>query len=507
MIIIAKKYIPDILVILSLFLGLFLFLHLSGTLYSGYHLIDDHGILSIKDSLNGNSFFNVLWSYIKADFLIRFRPIFSIYIVMVAKFFGLNFSLISVFVATLGFISATFFYLALRKLNYSKLYSFLFPLLIFAGPQMSILWRLGVNETIAIFFFALTLFFMAISIKKEKKLLWNILFTIFLILTTLCKESFIIVIPAMISFKILIESSSSAISLRESIRRNWLLGLPIIFMFLELVLIKFFVGTNKIGYAGVPSSLSGFITGIREIMVNQNSLYYWFLLLIPILFLWFLSFQKLKKENSKTLIANFSFFVLLIGPQILMHTKSGMIERYLVPTTIGFSFLIVWLIKNTKHNSLKYFSIIIVCAFLIFSYNVAFKNAHAFAEEGKDTRSLLESITEDAPSNSNILLVVDPVTRFEVSYSLKTYFEIRGYKIYAYPVDRLYSSDFEKGLRDDWEKWFIDKKLENIDKGPDAIIIFDKVTTGSFFEQTNLNKEDYEQNLVESSTHAVYRKK
>lgn len=70
---------------------------------------------------------------------------------------------------------------------------------------MAIRWRLGPNETIL----SISFYIMSLSLKKPEKKLYNYLFAISLIITSLCKESFIIIIPGMILFKVLKDHSLS----------------------------------------------------------------------------------------------------------------------------------------------------------------------------------------------------------------------------------------------------------------------------------------------------------
>lgn len=510
--ILFKSKIDGYLVFLFFSITTFSFLYFTGTLNSGYHLIDDHGILAISNSIKETSYWETLVSFVQNDFNIRFRPLYYPYYITVIKIFGPNFIALSVFGGVFASFIFSFFYFALRKMSYSVLESFIFVFFVFLGHQSAIWWRLGTNEPIGMFFFGLSFLFLAKGFNEKDNVKNNILFTVFLILSSLCKESFIVVIPALVLFKLLMEKKLFIISLKESIKRNWLplLSLPI--MFIELAIIKFAVGTNKIGYAGVPSTYLEFFEGIKNILLSKESLLYLIVLVIILLIIFFISFIFTSKERGKNLLSvtkslfpTICFALLIILPNIAMHAKSGMVERYLVPTTIGFALLSVGLIKNVKQLILKIIMIIFSFSFLVLFFNNAKVDADNFALEGKKTKVLFSQIKENLDVDSKILLVVDPVDRFEVSYSIKTYLEFFKFtNMYGYPIMREYSSDFENSLKEGWFSWFEGKMLVDMQDMPDAIIIFDTHQEESFFNGNPSLSGKYINVLEENPSSLLY---
>lgn len=505
----------DYLVIFIFLISIFYFFYFTGTLTSGYHFTDDHKMIDIENSLTDSTLIHTVIDYVKDDLNIRFRPGYYLYYILMVKIFSLNFFSLSIFVGVLALFSFSFFYFGARRLGYSITQSFLFVLLMFVGSQASIWWRLGTNETIGIFFLGLSFLFMTKCLDLKYYRINNILFIIFLIITSLCKESFIIVIPAFIIYKIWNEKVFFNIKIRESIINNWLSILPAIIVFIELWIIKFVIGTNQIGYAGLTSSFAEFINGIKNIILNPASLLVWIkllMLLIPIYLVSFLFIKENKKtlllQSLKTLSVCFCFAMLIILPSIIMHAKSGMVERYLLPATFGLAFLVISIIQNTQQKFFKLIIIFITCIFVILSFNIAKTNAVTFTIYGRQASLFLSQVRNNSEPQSNILLVIDPVNRYEFSYSLKTYLSYYGLNnLYGYPMMHEYTSSFEKGLRDGWLGWFKDKNLEDIKDKPDLIIIFDKDQTRDFFSQDKVLESDYKNILPESSPQELYLKK
>lgn len=515
-----KRLNKDYIIVLLFFVGIFTFLYFTKTLYSGYHFIDDHCLVGMKESLKESSFLKTSYAYIKNDFSIRFRPVFSFYYILLVKIFSLNFFAMSVFMGILGIISFSFFYFGLRNLKFSVLQSTIFILLAFIGSQMAIWWRLGTNEPVGIFFLSLSFFFLSKCVNNINFKLNNALFVVFLTITSLCKESFIFVIPAFIFLKIWLEKENFKISLKESIRKNLITSIFLLtLMFIELLIIKFIVGTNQTGYAGTTSSISEFFNGVKNIVLSKQSLFEWFKFLGLSLIIYFVSFLFLGKEKKekfiqsiKFFIPNFIFVLLILLPQIFVHAKSGMVERYLLPTTLSLAFLFVVIFKDIKVKFFKFILFIIFSISLFNSFLIAKEKAIDYTSQGKEANFLFETIIENIEKEDDFLLVTDPVSKYEISDSIKIYLSYYGYdNLYVYPILREYKNEFEVSLKNGWFNWFKNKMLEDVENKDSLkmIIIFNKKDEEEekFFLNSGIDKNNYEEISDEGMPYKIFLKK
>lgn len=508
------KWIDSVMVILF-FAGVLLFLVCTGTLDSGYHFIDDHEMLEMHQDLGNMSVFETSLKWIKRDFDIRFRPMYFLHRILEMKIFGSDFFSLSFYTSLLAAVTFSLFYLGSRKLRFSVLESLVLVLLTFVGPQMAVWWKLGSNETIGMVMLGVAYFFMARCTSGKQYFLNSMLFNLFLIAASLSKESFVIVIPAFVVYKVWEESRVFKISFKESAQKNYLLAFSLLAMVAELWLIFFVVGTNKIGYAGTPSSAKELLLGIKNTLVRKDMLGEWVKLItaVAVIFLFQIVSQgfsnKASKRNPWTeAFSALIFSFLIVFPNLVLNAKTGMVERYLLPSTFGLAFLVVVLIKNAKTSVLRW-TIVFACAiFLFFSFEVARKSAVAFTEEGIRTNKLLSAVLKYAGPESKILLVVDPVDRFEVSDSFRIYLSYNGFNnLYVFPVKRDYRSDFERGLEKTWEKWFEGRGIENIGSLPDEIVLIDKNQEKNFFSQSGIPKCYYDNVLEESNPHLLLVRK
>lgn len=496
-----------------IFIGVFSFLFFTGTLNSGYHFVDDHEMLSIESGLKNSSFWDVSSGWVKSSLHARFRPMYYFHRVFEMKIFGPNFPALALYTALLAALTFALFWQGAKKMKFSNIEALFFIALTFIGVQSSIWWRLGPAETIGMVFLGFSFFFLAKAGERKKYFQNSILFIVFLLLASFCKESFVVVIPAFTIYKVWYEKKVFAISAKESIRNNLILLIPLIVMLVEFWAIVFRIGTNDIGYAGMTSSIRDFFDGVKNIFYSPNSLLNWINLLrvlVPAYLISFLFVENKKQDFIQSLNLLFPyllFSLLIVLPNIFMYAKSGMIERYLLPTTLGLAFLAVGFWKNTKGIIFKSLAVLAILIFLITSFNVAKTNAVLFAIDGKTTNALLSAVTKNSNPNSKILLVVDPVVRYEVSWSLKTYLSSHGFEnVFGYPIMGVYVSDFQLGLRDQWIKWFENRNLKDMKKKPDVIVFIDKIQSDIFFNQSDITQSKYKNVLDNNSSYAVYTK-
>jgi len=506
------KWIDSSMVILF-FAGILSFLLFTGTLNSGYHFTDDHEMLEMNRDLKTMSLGSTISKWTANDLNIRFRPMYMFHRVLEMKLFGDNFFALSFYTGILIAISFSFFYLGARKLRYSVIESLFLVLLTFVGTQAAIWWRLGPNETVGMALLSLSFYFMARCLANKNYIVNSSLANIFLILASLSKESFVIIVPAFVVFKIWNESREFDISIKKSLQKNYLSAFPLAATAVELYAIIFMVGTNQIGYAGATSSVSELAKGVWTILFTESMLWSWlkFLFLIILLFLISSFLEKSDKLNFlkrsiRKLALPIVFSLLIILPNLALYAKSGIIAHYFLPITLGLAFLVVSAIKLTASAILRIGAFIACAVFLSISFSITKQSALLFASEGADTKAFLDSAAQNANPGSKILLVADPVIGFEFSLSTKIYLAYHGIDIsYGFPVSRNCASEFEKGLKENWINNFYNKGSLDSSDPPDEILVY-KNQTENFFNESGLSKTDYT-NIIENNPHAVYVKR
>lgn len=477
---------------------LFLFLSLSGTISSGFHFVDNHEVVQMnKDLVDSNGdLLQVISTWVKNDLGGRFRPMYMIDNVIVYTTFRGDFFLISIFHSLLHVFITFFLFLSVRKLGFRIFESLIFPLIALVGVQSVIWWRLGPNETIGMWYFSLTVIFMVYAIKSTKhKGLYRLFFNIFLAFMMLCKESFLLLTPAIIFAYLTLDKLESKDNTWIVILKKHIPELRL-FLFLFVAYIIFIlsnVNTENLGYAGIKGVdvYAYFVTfsklsteggiGIISLIVFCTSCilsYFW------------------SENRKKVLISHlfiFVFSILVILPQIFLYAKSGIFERYFVPGMIAWAIMLAFSLKNLHELAVAKYSknwlfgfhgieIALLILILVPRLVVVVKEAIQFTKDGKEINTVLSMITENVNSNSTILYVADPVTDFERTISFRRFLSGTAglTKMYTYPLKPLHADAFEQSLINDFS-WTMGGEEMHFDRltdkrNVDLIVVFPLLT-------------------------------
>ncbi len=485
----------NVMIISLIALITFIFLWKSGTLDSGYHFQDDHEIIRIKSDLHSSSIYDVIRQWVKEDLGYRFRPMYFIHRILITHLFGSNFLLLSLYTGLLGTFTFISTFFGMKNLGFNNIESTLTLFITFIGPQSAIWWRLGPNETIGITFLGLSFLFMSRCLNKKRSYrLNNILFAFFLLLSSLCKESFLIIVPAFIVYKVFNEKNSLKISLKKSLQKNLISIVLILAFILEIYFIKSYVGLNKIGYAGIDLNLKSTMRGILGILNHLITPYFYILFLAFIL----LIIQKAisKHYSFKPLVLPAIFSILVVAPNLVLYAKSGMWERYFLPTSFGLAFLISSLTKEYGEGIriMKVIIAIIIIFFYIPILKDTYSTAKSFTKEGLILKSLVSNTKTHYDRDTKSLIVVDPVKYYEQSISLKYYLNLE-YDIdlfgYAFEDESL-DEEFRDRLIKGWYNYFNEKRYTDLGVKPGEIIFLDSSLIGKFFSTSDLSITEYD---------------
>lgn len=442
--------IKNIKIFFSFFCFWFLLLGLTGSLTSGFHLIDDHQLITMQANLV-NSHYN-LFDFFYATMRVhpeRFIPFYYVHRVLEFLAFKSNIFSWSLYTGFLAAITSTFFYCFVRKINFSRFESTIFVVSLLTGYQ-SIIWsELGRAETIGMVLLSISLYLMAFTVKEACRKC-SILFIISVILMSLCKESFILLVPAILFWKLWLDKEEQNISWLKTIQLNKFNLLILGFVtFVELAYIKFFIGVN-IYYAGLdisnPIACLHNFASISSLRIALMSI---ILFAVCFTIAFYHSFNRNNKIDfdMKTILYVFITFILITVPQVILYTKSGFFLRYLVPAFMGYSVLLVYslyfLRKTEVKNFLKKIIQLIVILICITSIGTSILMALKYAKSGQNISSALSLIESKTDKNSKMVIVSNPILEFEETYALNIYLKhlIERKNVYLMPILNKESTD------------------------------------------------------------------
>lgn len=501
----------------------------TGLLYSGFNMfINDHLMVSMQQDIQQFGFYSTLVKWINHDYNIgRFQPFYYIQNILLTQAFGLNAKLWFGYTCLLASITVFCLFWFARLIGISLLVACIFPALAFVGLQ-AIMWsQPSYPQVVGTFLLAITMPLAVITTKvttRKWNILLNTLFILLVFLTSLSKESYIIFIPALIAIRIWAYTQSNDTSLLKTIQ-NTIKVNAILFgmMIVELLYIFLVIGADGMGYAGIQEETFQLAKISDTIFTFFDNSYFELVGVAFIISLIVLMWQKKSiLIFFKQLLPVITIAFLIISPQILLYTKSGIHGYYSIPATIGSALLIMYFIHllSDYSKAVAYFLITISMVLVLANFPDVSKSYSIAAQSNYHINKLLEETQRCTPNREAILVVLNPRLRYEASLSLR--------KVLDYVYDRqnlvvatygIEGTDFYSDTYKDAEKsWsFLDPQAVAHEYGDrtistftqkqkiSAVIVFDGLdkeffaTSQSWFKQNRFTKSEFPINFASAN--------
>lgn len=390
----------------------------AGTLTSGFHFLDDHELIRMELGFTqhnvplGQAILN--WM----DFHWRFRPFYWVERVTGAYLWGSELLYWNYYTAIKGVLAFYCLYMMSRYLKYNRLISAIVPCVVMLGSQFTPWYRSANQESTGLLFCAISLCLIAAQAYHRKYTDWryNVPIVISAILCGLMKESFTLFLPVFVAIKFWLEywqeygHEKNAVTGKarflKCMKSNAIpYGCILLSMLINVCLIVFYVGVDKVSYAGFQEGvpLSAYIYGIR---VSLSTYTKWYTLIGALIVL--LAIVCYKNLDKKDLWKYFS--LLLIGGgacavQLVAHAKSAMWERYIFPYIIGYVLVFVLLAYRVFEKDKVHRVVFIGILFVLLYKNVptAYQNAQNYAHNGQIVGQFLEALHENTEENDQII--------------------------------------------------------------------------------------------------------
>ncbi|MCX6272520.1 MAG: hypothetical protein NTU44_15145 [Bacteroidetes bacterium] len=443
----------------------FLLLFLTGTLNSGLHFTDDHILFSIQKMIHDQGIKAAILSRLDANMHVRFSPVSTIDKIPLTILFGTNAMVWSYYHLLLTILTSLFLFKASGNIGISRFHGYILCFMVQIGEQSAIIWRLSTGEILGMLFFSASLFFLSGGFSGKRKQINQLLSVILLILSSLSKESFILLIPSYVLSLLWFDTYFNQKRLWSSFCNNLLIISIVLIIFVaELWIIFYQIGLNNMQYAGIDQG-KGLIKVARDsfyLFRRSNILY----IVLFGGFLMILNYAaSLKVENRivlyrqiKQLLWGLLFMMVLVFPQYYLYNKSGLYERYLLPMMLGFAFPIILTMESFPKKGIRAaitryaFTTAILLIILFHLKTEVIPMATRFASEGRSTRELILSIQVHTCQSDSLLVIVDPIDNYEWTQSLIVFLDhyTPGLKTYLYCYDRSPVNDFESFLKKDF---------------------------------------------------------
>lgn len=365
----------------------------TGTLTSGFHLVDDWEFAKYVDwmTLEGKNLWECLKEAVGYDLTMRFRPLYYSNRVLMAAVFDINLTAMSVIKAAEIVIAFVLLYYCARQMKCNMVYAALYALTVLVGYQSAVWWKLGPQESFDIMMFALGFYLLLRWLRTERRWYAFASVTAFFLMS-LYKEPFILLLPFVGLYVLYEEMRGGRFTMRrlfEAIRKRlpYLLAIGIIFV-TEMVLIVFVIGTNNYSYVGLDESVTMEQYAQAWSLAAHTDLkwYVRFGILLCLIFLTY--WEQVKKLGWEILLT-----LAIVLPQCVTYSKTSMTERYLLPCVLGFAFFFVIVGCNFRALSGKRRIAYLLCLLLMLAAHgrVVLREASYFTYRGESIKTMMES--------------------------------------------------------------------------------------------------------------------
>ena len=321
-----------------------------GTITSGLHMVDDHEFWRFNVYLDeGQNLVDMIEERLEGDMSWRFRPLYYPIRLIVSAVFGTNLVFMSILKGIETVFACIVVYFIARKLNCTPGYSILTTFFVLAGSQSSIWWKLGPQELTCTWMFGLGILFLLIW-HENRKNIYNFFSIFFILISTLYKESYLALIPAIMLIYIYFDMEGKTVTWEnfwKAVRSNIVSEIALgIIVFIEAYMILFVVGAGNVSYISADDSttlwfyIKMFLNNFRlHLRVGQQGFY-----VIALLIIFRQELKKLLFELKWQLL----LACVMVLPQFILYAKSGLEERYVVPWIYGVAYFFCAVLSKSE---------------------------------------------------------------------------------------------------------------------------------------------------------------
>lgn len=399
-----------------------------GTLTSGFHLVDDWEFAKYVDwmTLEHRSLWSCLQEAVGYDLTMRFRPLYYINRVLMARVFGINLTAMSVVKAAEIVAALVLLYYCARRMKCNMPYAALFAMTVMVGYQSAVWWKLGPQESYDMMMFALGFYLLLKWLQGDGKGYAFASVGAFFLMS-IYKEPFILLLPFVGLYVLYVQMQGQKITVKNlweavKARLPYLLVIGGIFV-VEMILIVFVIGTNNYSYVGLDESVTidQYVQAWSTAAQGDLKWYvrFGFLMLLVFLTYW---------ERSKKLIWEVLLAAAIVVPQCVSYSKTSMTERYLLPCVLGFAFFFVIVGCNFRPLSGKRRIFYMLCLLLMLAAHgrVVLREARYFTYRGNSIRTMMESTLElVSGTDRKVLSCFAP--NLEGNRTMYYWFRLHGY--------------------------------------------------------------------------------
>ncbi|MBE7552037.1 MAG: hypothetical protein HS126_13290 [Anaerolineales bacterium] len=420
--------------------GLFFFLF-GPTLQAQLALVDDHEIIRF------NSPEGSLWKVLETDLQRgRFRPLYYSFRFAEIILFGTNPQAWHIATISFGVLTCFLLYLAARKLDADIFSASLFaPMFVMTGSLAEIWYRLGPNETLGMVVLALSIWAIANAARRVSPWFWDGLALTAMALAGLTKESFVLVIPALLLLRWTLQCWIHQETWRQAfctLRRLMVGGLLVFVVEIVILIVVMFYAPKGYGPAIVNLSLMSFDPRkwYEQLILSEA---------VPLVCYCFMSFTLLAvywlggKPQRSYLAAIFLIFAAWVIPQLVLYSNL-MFGRYFFPAIVGIAAInLLTLVVVQRRRGWILWTLCVMGLLTSFGYGLNFttKSVNYYTADTQVVHEMVTYLARKVNPNRSIVIAGDIVRDQEWFFSLGVHLRFAGSISPVYRVQDITASE------------------------------------------------------------------
>lgn len=437
---------PRIIALAGGLLFIYVMLIQTKTIWSGYHFLDDHELVRIEYGLkHGADVFETVWAWICNDLHWRYRPLYWVERVIGTAVMGSDLYVWNVYKAVMGAVTFYLLYMTGYYLRQRWHISALFAAVIMVGPQITPWYRSANQENTGLLLCAVVLYLIARQYNRQKyrHVGYNMLIAVAVLLCSLEKESFVLMMPAFGAMKYWLEymARERRIPGKHGRKGLWLdclksgsltYAISIIGFLANLYMLLVYVGVDKSSYAGFQKGipLRTYLWGIKYTLTNCITNYVWGAVILVLLLV--VCCQLVDKAYIKYYAGFGIISCFIMGTQLVAHARSLMWERYIIPFIIGYAVLFVFVGYHMLSSDVlrRRVYVGVLAALVLIHAPIAREKANSYTLDGELIHEYLDYILENTAEGDHI---IGAYTDEELNLAIESWLETHDRKkMYSY---------------------------------------------------------------------------
>ena len=431
----GKEYVLVLLAITCIFLFLF-----GPALQAEFYVVEDHTLFRRGSSAISDWVLHIVSD--EQNFG-RFRPVYWLYVATGDLLFGTHPHLWHAGQILCGVLTCYLFYVALRRIGADIASSFIFLLLVVLSGTQNWIWlNLVPNEPIGMLLTALAVCAITIASQRSRVGRWDVLAFIAMAFAGLAKESFVILIPALLLLYWTCQKCFSRLTWRESLCKLRVpLTIGVLIFVIEIALVIVVLLSHPAGYSAKVSGMSLASFNPRRWLNIVSTLTMDMQIVLAVgVFLWGCLWFDKKVRRDYLLASTLIFFAWLL-PQVVLYSN-GLNERYLFPAIVSVAastaLSMSILLRHQRLWPLWIIGLLLLLPILANGVKSTSTTVGDFTAETVAANRLIQFLAQNIPADQTILMAGDSGTAYgyESTYSLPMYLKMAGSNspFYLWPI-------------------------------------------------------------------------